>query len=244
MSSDVRYELYYWPSIQGRGEFVRLAFEDAGVPYVDVARLSESEGGGVRTMLRVMKDAAHEPFAPPFLRVGELTIAQTANILAFLGPKLELVPDDEPSRVWANQLQLTIADLAGEAHDTHHPISVGLYYEDQKPEARKRSESFVKERMPKYLKYFERALARGDGEHLVGRQTSYVDLSAFQLLTALGYAFPKAWARLEPELPHLTRLRDRVAQRPRLAAYLGSARRLPFNEDGLFRHYPELDLSD
>jgi glutathione S-transferase len=244
MASETRYELFYWPSIQGRGEFVRLAFEDTGTPYRDVARLPESEGGGVPAMLRVMKSAVHEPFAPPFLRVGELVIAQTANILAYLGPRLGLVPDDEASRFWANQLQLTIADASAEAHDTHHPIAVDLYYEDQKPEARKRSASFVKERIPKYLGYFERVLERGDGTHLVGRQPSYVDLSAFQLLAGLGYAFPKAMAQLEPTLPRLVALRERVARRPRIAAYLASGRRLAFNQVGLFRHYPELDSAN
>jgi glutathione S-transferase len=244
MSSDVRYELYYWPSIQGRGEFVRLALEDVGAPYIDVARLPESDGGGVRAMLRVMKSATHEPFAPPFLRVGEIVIAQTANILFYLGPKLGLSPDDETGRLWAHQLQLTIADVAAEVHDTHHPISVGLYYEDQKLEARKHSASFIKQRIPKYLGYFERVLEHGDGEHLVGGATSYVDLSAFQLMTGLAYAFPNAMARLEPELPRLRALRERVATRPRISAYLASDRRLPFNEDGLFRRYPELDVTD
>lgn len=237
----MRYELFYWPSIQGRGEFVRLAFEAAGEPYVDVARLPEAQGGGVSAMLQVMKSAAHEPFAPPFLRAGELVIAQTANILAFLGPKLGLCPDDEASRLWAHQLALTIADFAAEAHDTHHPISVGLYYEDQKPEAVRRSKSFVEERMPKFLGYFERVLDRAGREHFVGGSTSYVDLAAFQLMSGLGYAFPNAMARLAPKLPRLVALRERVASLPRIADYLGSARRLPFNEDGLFRHYPELD---
>lgn len=240
--SKQRYELFYWPSIQGRGEFVRLAFEESGTAYTDVARLSEAEGGGVRVMMQLMKSARHEPFAPPFLRVGELVIAQTANILFYLGPKLGLVPDDEASRIWANQLQLTIADVVAEAHDTHHPISVGLYYEDQKPAAKKRSMSFVKERIPKYLAYFERALERGDGEHLVGKHTSYVDLSVFQLLEGLGYAFPKALAEIEPKLPRLHALRERVANRPGIAAYLKSERRIPFNEDGIFRRYPELDV--
>jgi glutathione S-transferase len=237
----MRYELFYWPSIQGRGEFVRLAFEAAGREYVDVARLPEAEGGGVRAMMQLMKSARFEPFAPPFLRVGELLIAQTANILAYLGPRLGLCPDDEASRLWANQLQLTIADVAAEVHDTHHPVSAGLYYEDQKPQALERSRSFVSERMPKYLGYLERVLARGGGDCFVGSNPSYVDLSAFQLMSGLRYAFPRAMVRLEPELPRLTSLRERIARLPRLSAYLSSPRRLPFNEDGLFRHYPELE---
>jgi glutathione S-transferase len=239
----MRYELFYWPSIQGRGEFVRLALEEARADYVDVTRLAESEGGGVTALMQVMKHARPEPFAPPFLRAGEIVIAQTANVLAYLGPRLGLVPQDEPSRLWAHQLQLTIMDFAAEAHDTHHPISVGLYYEDQKAEARKRSERFIEERMPKFLGYFERMLQNNDGEHLVGSALSYADLSCFQLIAGLCYAFPRAMKRMEPKIPELVALAARVAERPHVSSYLASPRRLAWSEHGLFRHYPELDLS-
>src|SRR5262245_49013069 len=183
------YELYYWPTIQGRGEFIRLALEEAGVPYVDVARLPDSKGGGVPALMKRMRsgEGGLEPFAPPFLRSGDLIIAQVANILFYLGPRHGLVPEDEASRFHAQQLQLTIADLVGEAHDTHHPISSGLVYEDQKPEARRRAASSAAERLPKFLGYFERALEGAGGEHFVGRAVSYVDLSAFQLLSGLAY---------------------------------------------------------
>jgi glutathione S-transferase len=237
------YELYYWPGIQGRGEFVRLLLAEADAPYVDVARRPESEGGGVPALMRFLKGHGEglTPFAPPFLKDGSLVIAQVANILAYLAPKHGLVPDGEALRVAALQLQLTIADLAAETHDTHHPVGSGLYYEDQKVEARRKSKSFVSERLPKYLGYFERVLAENGGEAFVGDQLSYVDLSMFQLLAGLRYAFPKAMAALAPKLPQLLALSDRVAARPRIAAYLASPQRLPFNEDGLFRHYPELD---
>ena len=182
-----------------------------------------------------------EPFAPPFLKSGDLVVAQTATILAYLGPRHGLVPADERSQFRAQQLQLTVADLVGEAHDTHHPIAGSLYYEDQKREARKRSSAFVKERIPKYLGYFERVLDQNGGEHFVGNAVSYVDLSAFQVLSGLEYAFPKAMARLARSIPLLRRLRAEVELQPRIAAYLASNRRLPFNEQGIFRHYPELD---
>lgn len=242
MAATSRYELYYWPSIQGRGEFVRLVLEEAGVPYTDVARAK----GGLARMMAFLEDGArraraHRPFAPPFLRVGDLVIGQTANILAFLAARHGLVPDDEAGRLRASELQLTIADLVAEVHDTHHPIAASLYYEDQRREARKRAAVFVRERMPKFLGYFERVLVRNGGEHLVGDALSYVDLSTFQVLAGLGYAFPHALARLAPSIPQLLALRDRVAARPRVAAYLASRRRLPFNESGIFRHYPELD---
>jgi len=231
------YELYYWPGIQGRGEFVRLALEEAAAPYVDVAR----RPGGVRELMKMMASGGGlEPFAPPFLRSGKLVLAQTANILLYLAPRHGLVTGGDAARLHAHQLQLTISDLVVEAHDTHHPIAAGLYYEDQKPEAKRRSQSFVAERIPKYLGYFERILDRAGGKAMLGR-FSYVDLSLFQVLQGLEYAFPKALKRQAKALRGLYALRERVASRPRIAAYLSSERRIPFNEDGIFRHYPELD---
>ncbi|HZO16712.1 MAG TPA: glutathione S-transferase [Polyangiaceae bacterium] len=227
------YELYYWPSIPGRGEFVRLALEDAAVPYRDVAR----EKDGVKAMMQVMRQEKPGPFAPPFLKVDDLLIAQTAAILHFLGPRLGLVDNDEERRALALQMQLTIADIVAETHDNHHPIASGLYYEDQREEAKRRTTSFLKERMPKYLHYFEAQIA---GPFLFGENSSYADLSLFQLLSGLDYAYPRAFRRLS--IPKLGELRDRVAKRPNIDAYLASERRIPFNEDGIFRHYPELDI--
>jgi len=241
----MRYELYYWPEIQGRGEFVRLALEDAGADYVDVARLPERGGRGVPALMRFLESRSVEcpPFAPPFLKAGKLVIAQTANILLFLGPRLGLVPKNEAIRLWAHQLQLTIADWVVEVHDTHHPISGGLYSEDQKREAKRRAADFRAERLPKFLDYFGEVLKRNPKgtDYLVGRAASYVDLSLFQMIAGLRYAFPAALARLEPKHPRLAALHDRVSARPRIAAYLKSPRRLPFNQQDTFRHYPELD---
>ena len=240
----MRYELFYWPGIQGRGEYVRLALEEAGVDYIDVAR-EAGEGLGVEAMIALMQAPRikHPPFAPPFLRAGKQVIAQTANILDFLGPRLGLVPKSTALRLWAHQLQLTVEDLVVDIHDTHHPVAMSLYYEDQKPESIRRASYFTGERAPELLGYFENMLQRngGDRGYMVGRALSYVDLSMFQLVEGLRYAFPKMMARLEPTLPSLVVLHARVAQRPNLAAYLESPRRLPFNENGIFRHYPELD---
>jgi glutathione S-transferase len=240
------YELYYWPSIQGRGEFVRLTLEAAGVPYVDVARLSADAGGGVEVLTAILGEASGGGpfFAPPVLRHGAVTLSQTAAILQYLGPRLGLVADDEASRLQANHLQLTIADFVLEAHDTHHPIASSLYYEDQKPEATRRAVLFIKSRIPKYLGYFERVLetnVAGGGRHAVGAALSYVDLSLYQVMAGVGYAFPRALSRLAPELPSLVALHDRVAAERTVAAYLASPRRIPFNQHGIFRHYPELD---
>jgi glutathione S-transferase len=234
------YELHYWPGIQGRGEFVRLALEEAGAPYVDVARQPASEGGGARALGHRLGALTPPPFAPPVLVAGDLVIAQTANILLYLGAHHGLAPKDEAGRLWVNQLQLTLADLVDEAHDTHHPISAGLYYEDQKAEAKQRAAAFVAERIPKFLGYFERILA-GGGPWLAGERLSYADLSLFQVTRGLQYAFPKAMAALARKVPAVLALADRVAARPNIAAYLASARRIPFNEDGIFRHYPELE---
>ncbi|WP_317202855.1 glutathione S-transferase [Janthinobacterium sp.] len=238
------YELYYWPTIQGRGEFIRLALEEAGAAYVDVARMPASKGMGMPALLaRLDGGAAHAPFAPPLLRAGETLIAQTANILLFLGPRLGLAPRAEAGRLWAHQLQLTMADLLTEVHDSHHPISGNLYYEDQKREAKRRAADFTGQRLAKFLDYFELVLANnpGRGAYLVGARLSYVDLSMFQMMAGLRYAFPKAMARLERDYPGLSGLHARVARRPNIAAYLASKRRLPFSEEGIFRHYPELD---
>ena len=223
----MRYELYYWPSIQGRGEFIRLALEDAGADYVDVARRPR----GMKAMFTQMK--RNHVFAPPFLRAGELVIAQTAMILHYLGPRLGLAPKSEARRLWLHQQQLTISDWLVEVHDTHHPIGSGLYYEDQKPESRRRAADFRTSRLPKFLGYFER-LERTE-------TVTYVDLSLFQMVEGLRYAFPKAMRKMERKYPQLIRLHDRVAARPRLAAYLASERRIPFNEQGIFRHYQDLD---
>ena len=238
----MRYELFYWPSIQGRGEFIRLALEEAGADYRDVARERGRERG-IAAMMRLLEEEEWPPFAPPFLRAGKRMIAQTANILQYLGPRLGLVPKAEASRLWTHQLQLTVEDFVAAVHDTHHPIGVALYYQQQKPEARRRARYFISERAPKFLHYFERVLARNPAgkSYMVGRKLSYVDLSMFQLVAGLRYAFPKMMSGLEPGLPKLVALHERIAQRPNIAAYLASSRRLAFNEDGIFRHYPELE---
>ena len=236
------YELYYWPSIQGRGEFVRLALEEAGAPYVDVAR-EPTEDGGVPALMTLLngKEVKHPPFAPPFIKSGKLLIGQTANILNYLGPRHGLVPASESGRLWTHQLQLTMGDMVVEIHDTHHPIASRLYYEDQRREAERRAGEFLQNRAPKYLTYFEDVLARGGGKYLAGAKLTYADLSLFQIVDGLRFAFPNAMARLEQALPRLVALHERVGARPRIAAYLASERRLAFNQQGIFRHYDELD---
>lgn len=242
----MKYELYYWPTIQGRGEFVRLALEEAGAEYVDVARGSEQAGAGVPALMRILdSNAIQRPaFAPPFLKAGELLIGQTANILLYLGSRHGLAPDDEAGRVWTHQLQLTFADLVQEVHDTHHPIAVSLYYEEQRKEARRRAGEFLKSRATKYLAYFEHVLERNpEGDrHLVGASLTYCDLSLFQVIAGMRYAFPRAVAQYERDYRRVFDVYDRVAGRPRIAAYLVSDRRIPFNTQGIFRHYEELDL--
>jgi glutathione S-transferase len=239
------YELYYWPSIQGRGEFVRLALEQAGATYVDVTRQASS-GGGMAQMMQFLQGQGdpRPPFAPPFLKAGRLVIGQTANILMFLGPRHGLAPKDEAGRLWANQLQLTVTDFVAEVHDTHHPIASGLYYRDQKKEARRRTTDFLQNRVPKFLGYFESVLSRNPrGDHYaIGAKLSYVDLSLFQVIAGMSYAFPKSMTKIIRRHHRLFSLHARVQERPRVAAYLASQRRIAFNEDGIFRHYPELDI--
>lgn len=239
------YKLYYWDGIQGRGEFIRLALEEAAADYVDAGRESGKDGHGTQAMMATLQspDLSLLPFAPPFLKDGDFIVSQVANILLYLGPKLNLAPQNEQLRVFAHGVQLTIADIVAEVHDTHHPIATDKYYEDQKPEAKARSANFLDIRVPKFLNYFEQVIARNPGGsgHAVGSDLTYVDLSLFQLIEGLTYAFPRAMTTASKLYPHLYALRDAVLERPNTARYLGSERRLAFNESGIFRHYPELD---
>jgi glutathione S-transferase len=240
------YALHYWPGIQGRGEFVRLALEAAGAAYVDVARQPKGEGGGEGALMKDLGDPKNPraSFAPPFLVDGDVVIGQTANILLYLGPRLGLAPEAEADRIWINQLQLTIADLVAEAHDSHHPVGLSLYYEDQKVEAARRSAEFRQQRIPKFLAWFERALERSAGDWLAGGALSYADLSLFQAVEGLAYAFSRTMAGMAGKYDKVLDLRDRVTALPRIADYLASPRRISFNEMGIFRHYAELDPAD
>jgi glutathione S-transferase len=235
----MRYELFYWPEIQGRGEFIRLALEEAGVPYVDVARGKD----GIAKMMRMIEGAgvAMIPFAPPFLKSGKLVIAQVANILFYLGPRHGLAPKAEAGRLYVNQLQLTAMDFVKEIHDTHHPIASALYYEEQQAEARQYTRHFLKTRAPKYLGYFERVIKNSGGPFLAGRRLTYADLSMFQLVAGLRYAFPQAIRPIEKAAPRVVGVHDRIAARRRIEAYMNSNRRIAFNQNGIFRCYPELD---
>jgi glutathione S-transferase len=242
----VKYSLYYWPSVQGRGEFVRLALEEAGADYVDVARAS-GKGMGIAAMMKLLdsKRVQHPSFAPPFLQAGRLLLGQTANILQFLGSRHGLAPKNEAGRLWTHQLQLTICDFVVEAHDTHHPIAPSLYYEDQKEEALRRAADFRESRLPKFLGYFEQLLARNprNQRYLAGARLTYADLSLFQMIAGASYAFPRAMASSARRYKRLLELSRMVQDRPHIAAYLASERRLPFSTEGIFRHYPELDAS-
>ena len=233
----MRYELYYWSEIQGRGEYVRLALEEAGADYVDVAR----KKGGDDKMMRLMRSGATPAFAPPYLKAGKLMIGQTANILLYLGARHALAPKTEAGKLWVHQLQLTITDFVVEVHDTHHPLGPSLYYEDARPAAKKRTAEFWSERVPKYLGYFEQLLAGNGGTYVTGRRLTYVDLSLFQIVAGLRYAFPRRMKAFEADIPGLVGLHDRVAARPNIKAYLASERRIAFNEQGIFRRYKELD---
>lgn len=238
------YQLHYWPGIPGRGEFVRLALETAGADYVDVVR---EEGVAAMNPYLEGDAVARPPFACPYLVDGKVVVAQTAAILMYLGPKLGLVGRSEADRLWTHQIQLTIADFVAEIHDLHHPIGSGLYYEDQKPEALRRAEDFRKNRLTRFMGWFEKVLQRNPRNegaavpHLVGGRLSYADLALFQVVEGLLYALPKATKRALKKSPLVTALHAGLPRHRRLAAYLASERHLAFNEHGIFRHYPELD---
>lgn len=234
------YELYYWSGIQGRGEFVRLALEDAGADYHDVAR---EKGDGA--LLAFGEHAQTPSFAPPFLKDGKIVVGQVAAILFYLGERIGLAPSDERLKLWTHQIQLTVTDLVAEAHDVHHPVGVARYYEEQKPESARRSKEFRASRIPKFLTWFETVLSRNPSgpAHLVGKSATYADLSLFQVVEGLAYAFPNVMGEALAGYPKISALHGTVSQRPNIAAYLKSERRLPFNENGIFRHYSELDPS-
>ena len=234
------YDLYYWPEIQGRGEFVRLVLEAAGADYRDMARLDVS-GGGTEGMFAMMEKGVGgaKPLAPPFIVDGDILVSQAAIAAAYLGEKLGLAPEDEPGRLFARAVAATTADFVAEAHDTHHPVGTSLYYEDQKPEALRRATEFRDQRMPKFLGWYESLI--GTSGHLVGDRLSYADLGLFQVVEGLRYAMPKRMAAIEADYPKVIRLAAKVAAHPKIAAYLASERRVPFSTDGIFRHYPELD---
>ncbi|PTW44652.1 glutathione S-transferase [Sphingomonas faeni] len=231
------YKLWYWPSLQGRGEFVRLALEGAEIAYEDCAR-----GVGEEGLLADLNDrTGRTPFAPPYLELDGLVIAQVANILMYLGERHGLAPSNMADRLWLNQLQLTIADLVAEVHNVHHPVAMMDYYDDQKPEAARAAKQFREERMPKFLGHFEDAAQANTGDWLIDHKWTYADTSLFQVIEGLRYMFPKRMKTLEPDYPNLVRIHDQVAELPGIKAYLKSDRRLAFNTDGIFRAYPELD---
>lgn len=236
------YELYYWDGLQGRGEFVRLALEEAGAKYVDVARSSHGMSA-MMAYLHGKQGYLAMPFAPPFLKDGDIVVSHVANILHYLGPKLNLVPKEEKSRIFIHGLQLTLTDFVAEAHDTHHPISTTDYYEDQKEEAKARTQAFLRHRVPKFLGYFNHVIQVNPAKngHTVGDALSYADLSLFQIAEGLAYAFPRAMRNFDRDYPDVAKLRDLVRKRPNIEAYVNSKRRLAFNDSGIFRHYPELD---
>ena len=238
------YELIYWPAIQGRGEFVRLVLEDSALKYHDIARRPESEGGGFPAVLQYVwgQNPGYPIFAPPILKFGDLVLSQTSNILYWLGKKYDLWPQNERQATYAMQVQLTIADLVTEVHDTHHPLAVDRHYEEQKEAALERASQFLAARLPRFLGYLEDVLVSNGGVYMIGNELSTVDFATFQVLEGLEYAFPRGFARASTTTTRLHALRDRIRQRPRLAAYLASERRIPFNEQGIFRRYPELDV--
>ncbi len=239
------YRLYYWPMLPGRGEFIRLIFEDAGADYIDVGRLPEDEGGGI-SALRKKIDNPHrgfESFALPLLEYDDYLIAQLPNICLFLANEFNMIPGGN-HYFRANQLMLTICDIIDEIHNTHHPLSISMYYENQQEAAKKNALSFTTERLPKWLQYLEKTLIGNGEKHLAGTQISYVDIALFQLIRGLDYAFPNHMQRYLPQIPKLIALKDRVGERPGICSYLSSERCIDFNNDGIFRAYPELDIVD
>lgn len=232
------YKLWYWSGIQGRGEFVRLPLEAAGIEYEDCAR----EAGDEALVADLNDRAGRMPFAPPYLEVGNgMVLAQVANILLYLGERHHLAPSDIEDRLWLHQLQLTVADCVAEVHNVHHPVEAGAYYDDQKREAARAARQFREERLPKFLGHFDDAAGAHHGDWLIGHRWTYADCSLFQLVEGLRYMFPRRMRTLERDYPAVMRVHRMVGELPGIQAYVASGRRIAFNTDGIFRHYPELD---
>jgi len=238
------YRLYYWPNLPGRGEFIRLVLEQAGAKYVDIARQPEAEGGGMPPLmaLRYGQGEGQPAYAPPVLRAGDFWLAQTPAICDYLAAIHRLVPTEPQGRARALQVFLTIFDVLGEVHDTHHPISKARFYEDQKQAAKQNATSFLQDRLPNHMAYFDRVLSQAGGAYLLGHTLTYVDLAMYQLLLGLKHAFPKGASQVLTQTPGLSALFDKVAAQPRVAAFKASDRSVAFSNDGIFRNYPELDL--
>ena len=231
------YQLWYWPSIPGRGEFVRLFMEAGELEYTDMAR-EQSADALVEDM---HAREGIQPFAPPYLVDEDVTIGQTALILLYLSDKEGLGSGDLATDLKLMQLQMDIADLVEEVHSTHHPVASSQYYADQMDAAYDKAEDFRANRIPKYLIHFDNALAASGGPFVLGEQWSHVDTSLFQVMEGLDYAFPRYMAEMQGSWPHLEALQAAVPEIEGVAAYLASENRMEFNEDGIFRHYEELD---
>ena len=230
-------QLWYWPDIPGRGEFIRVALEAAEVEYADMAR----EKGAEALLEDMASRSGIAPLAPPYIIDGDLCLGQTAHILAVLADRYGFGAGELATDLQLIQLQLDVSDIVAEVHAVHHPISGALYYRDQMDAAYEAAQHFRETRIPKYLDHFEQALAVNCGPCVLGDHWTHVDTSLFQLLEGLDYMFPSRMAELD--YPRLALCREAVMEIDGIDAYLGSERRLAFNEDGLFRHYPELDAA-
>lgn len=145
-------------------------------------------------------------------------------------------------------MALTALDLNNEVHDTHHPLAVGKYYEEQKEAALEKAKDVRENRLPKFFSYFERNLkfnesnGGGKGRFLVGNRLTFADLVVWQVLDGCLFAFPKEMEARKKEFQGLFgTFYESVRGKGGLEEYLKSERRLPYSE-GIFRHYPELDL--
>ena len=231
------YQLFYWPMIPGRGEFVRLFMEAAELEYEDVAATQ----GADALVEDLHSREGLRPFAPPYLVDEDVVIGQTALILLYLSDKEGLGSGDLATDLKLMQLQMDIADCVEEVHATHHPVSAGLYYADQMEAAYDKAQDFRANRIPKYLIHFDNALATNGGPFMMGDQWTHVDTSLFQLMEGLDFAFPNYMQTMKGSWANLEALQRAVPEIEGIEAYLASERRMDFNEDGIFRHYEELD---
>ncbi|KAK4058824.1 hypothetical protein OIO90_000270 [Microbotryomycetes sp. JL221] len=249
------FEVVYHAGIPGRAEFVRLMFEATGVTYRDAP---QEDGQDCIIPYVTGNFADHDknplPFAVPVLRHNDVVISQVPNIVLYLSSRLPPIDlDGESTNTaqtpaplhdlstfhWLEQL-MTILDMNNEVHETHHPIDIRLYYEDQKAEAQKRAQAFREARIPKFLGNFENNIKKHTSGFL-NEKVSPADLALFHMVEGILFAFPERINQVKSEFPHVFKLRDTIKSSRRIQAYINSGRRIPFNNYGIFRHYTELD---
>nr|ACM44934.1 sigma-class glutathione S-transferase [Laternula elliptica] len=220
-----KWVLYYWPGFKGRAEFVRLVFEEAGIPYLE-------SNQGVADSIIKGEIGGYPVMMPPVVAKGDFRLGQTQMICQYLAGKYGLAPKGEEDKIHAEQVCASMYDYLTEGYGAFHGAKPGVKYADQKEEAQRYIDRVVQQRLPRYLKHFETVLAAntaGTG-FLFGDSISHADLALFHIMNATEFQFPEVYKSAD-YIPLLKAHRDRIASRPNIVAYTQSERCKPFSGD-------------